>query len=73
MGDGVRLELKGRRDLREVINAWAFYKDSSSLFLFYINNNFSNRHHEQVNEKIFKDIIHTEEDWYISQKVLDSL
>lgn len=73
MGDGVRLQLKRRGYLREVINAWTFFKDSSSLFIFYINNNFINRQHERVNEKIFKGIIHTEEDWYISQKVLDNL
>lgn len=36
MVDGVRLELKGRRDLTEVINAWAFFKDSSLFILIII-------------------------------------
>lgn len=71
MGEVVRLELKGR-DLREVINAWAFFKDST-LFFNINNNNFINRQLEQVNDKIFKCIIHTEKYWYISQKVLDNL
>ena len=35
-GDGVRLELKARRDLREVINSCVFLKDSFSLFFIVI-------------------------------------